>query len=131
MPISGPRRWRWRRAGTIDHYELWVDGVVSPAAAVGQSLAAGAGQHVWRVRAVSSLGNAGGWSVAQTFTVGAGGAAGGGASGGGAGDGGGGTSTKGNVHGGCSFGGSASGTSGGIFGLLALLLAVRRRRVRP
>jgi MYXO-CTERM domain-containing protein len=28
------------------------------------------GTHVWRVRAENSLGNSGGWSIAQTFTVG-------------------------------------------------------------
>jgi MYXO-CTERM domain-containing protein len=143
--VSGPEvNYQWTAAlalgqgGTVDHYELSVDGVVSQAAAVGQSIGAGAGQHVWRVRALNSLGNAGGWSVAQTFVVGAcnGGACGGGGgtdggSGGGTGSDGG-TSPTGNGkgHGGCDVAGSNS-RSNGLFSLLALaLLAASRRRVR-
>jgi hypothetical protein len=57
------------QGGTVDHYELWLDGVTTTAAGQPQALATPAGTHVWRVRAVNSLGNAGGWSVAQTFSV--------------------------------------------------------------
>lgn len=71
--------------GAIDHYEIWLDGEVTTVDGVSKALSTAVGTHVWRARAVNSLGNAGGWSVAQTFTVGGPGAGAGGAGGGGAG----------------------------------------------
>gem|GEM_PF-629678 len=89
------------QGGSIDHYEVAIDGQVSTTNALSVALPTASGAHVWRVRAVNSLNNAGGWSIAQSFTVAActtncsagmggangngGGAAGGTASGGAAG----------------------------------------------
>jgi MYXO-CTERM domain-containing protein len=70
--------------GTIDHYEIWLDGVVTKASGTSQAIDTANGTHVWRVRAVNSLGNAGGFSVAQTFTVSSSGSAGSSGAGGGA-----------------------------------------------
>ncbi|MET0403959.1 MAG: glycoside hydrolase family 71/99-like protein [Cystobacter sp.] len=58
------------RGGTLTRYELWLDGVITSVGNVTQvTRSTSSGRHVWRVRAVNSLGNPGGWSVAQTFTV--------------------------------------------------------------
>ena len=57
--------------GNLTTYEIWLDGTVheTSSLALTGALDAAPGSHVWRVRAVNSLGNAGGWSVAQTFSV--------------------------------------------------------------
>ena len=57
--------------GSLSAYQVYLDGaVLSPGSlALSDALSLSPGVHVWRVRAVNSLGNAGGWSVAQTFTV--------------------------------------------------------------
>ena len=57
------------QGGTIDHYEVAIDGQVSTTSALSVALPTASGSHVWRVRAVNSLNNAGGWSVAQSFSV--------------------------------------------------------------
>ncbi|MFY0576685.1 hypothetical protein ACN28S_22220 [Cystobacter fuscus] len=58
------------QGGTLARYELWLDGVITSVGSSTQvTRSTPSGRHVWRVRAVNSLGNAGGWSVAQTFTV--------------------------------------------------------------
>jgi hypothetical protein len=59
------------RGGSIDHYETWLDGSVSPVDGTTRSASMSNGVHTWRARAVNSLGNPGGWSIAQTFRVGA------------------------------------------------------------
>lgn len=57
--------------GTLASYDTWLDGTVKSTSSLALSAATSlsGGTHVWRVRAVNSLGNAGGWSVAQTFAV--------------------------------------------------------------
>jgi hypothetical protein len=57
--------------GSLKTYDTWLDGTVlsTSSLALSAMTTLSAGTHVWRVRAVNSLGNAGGWSVAQTFTV--------------------------------------------------------------
>ncbi|WNG17263.1 glycoside hydrolase family 71/99-like protein [Cystobacter fuscus] len=58
------------QGGSLARYELWLDGVITSVGSSTQvTRSTTSGRHVWRVRAVNSLGNAGGWSVAQTFTV--------------------------------------------------------------
>jgi hypothetical protein len=145
--------------GTLTSYDLWIDGVVVPTSslALSRAVAATPGAHVWRVRANNSLGNAGGWSVAQTFSVGgaigdggsgaaaaedagdAAAATGGGSFDAGAMDAGTGSAANGSGCS-CSFvvGDSTSGQGGGlalgglVAGLLGALraLALRRRRGR-
>jgi hypothetical protein len=58
--------------GSLTSYETWIDGTVqgTSSLALSGTTSLSPGTHVWRVRAVNSLGNRGGWSVAQTFTVG-------------------------------------------------------------
>jgi hypothetical protein len=58
--------------GSLTTYQTWVDGTVhaTTSLSLGATTNLPSGTHVWRVRAVNSLGNSGGWSVAQTFTVG-------------------------------------------------------------
>lgn len=61
--------------GTISHYEIVLDGVVrrTTDASTTEVMVTHLGsersgnEHRWRVRAVSTLGNAGGWSLRQTF----------------------------------------------------------------
>ena len=55
--------------GSLTGYEVLLDGVTVTAASLSQVIATVAGAHVWRVRARNSLGNAGGWSLPQRFTV--------------------------------------------------------------
>jgi hypothetical protein len=57
--------------GSLTTYQTWVDGTVQTTSSLALSATTNLtnGTHVWRVRAVNSLGNSGGWSVAQTFTV--------------------------------------------------------------
>ena len=55
--------------GTIDHYDLWLDGSISRIDQANPIVSTAPGAHVWRARAVNSLGNAGGWSIGQSFTV--------------------------------------------------------------
>ena len=57
--------------GTLTTYDTWLDGTVKSTSslALSATTSLSAGTHVWRVRAVNSLGNAGGWSIAQTFAV--------------------------------------------------------------
>ena len=123
------------QGGTIDHYEVSVDGAVSAAPNGTAAIAADAGQHVWRVRAVNSLGNAGGWSIAQTFTVGdCSGSACGGTDGGHGSDVDGGTSGTGaaggkSARGGCEVGGAA-GNPAAITSLFVFALLALRRRSR-
>jgi hypothetical protein len=59
--------------GSLTTYQTWLDGAVQPTSSLSLATTASLppGTHVWRVRAVNSLGNSGGWSIAQTFTVGA------------------------------------------------------------
>jgi len=59
--------------GEISHYEIAIDNVIlrTPgpwSTVVGVKLSVN-DTHVWCVRAVNSLGNAGGWSTLQSFTV--------------------------------------------------------------
>ena len=57
--------------GSLTTYDTWLDGAVQSTSslALDATTSLSVGTHVWRVRAVNSLGNAGGWSIAQTFTV--------------------------------------------------------------
>jgi hypothetical protein len=57
--------------GTLTTYQTWVDGTVQTTSSLALTATVNLanGTHVWRVRAVNSLGNSGGWSVAQSFTV--------------------------------------------------------------
>ncbi len=57
--------------GSLTSYQTWLDGTVGPLSSLALTATASLspGTHVWRVRAVNSLGNSGGWSIAQTFTV--------------------------------------------------------------
>ncbi|HEX3852966.1 MAG TPA: hypothetical protein VHW01_18515 [Polyangiaceae bacterium] len=57
------------QGGTIDHYEVAIDSAISSTNALSVALPTASGSHVWRVRAVNSLNNAGGWSIPQSFTV--------------------------------------------------------------
>jgi hypothetical protein len=57
------------QGGIIDHYEVAIDSAVSNTNALSVALPTASGAHVWRVRAVNSLNNAGGWSIPQSFTV--------------------------------------------------------------
>jgi hypothetical protein len=57
------------QGGTIDHYEVAIDDDISNTNALSVALPTASGMHVWRVRAVNSLNNAGGWSIPQSFTV--------------------------------------------------------------
>jgi hypothetical protein len=66
-----------RGGGLISHYEVVVDGEVRRTKDADATMltvshlngSAGGSKrtHEWRVRAVNSLGNAGGWSLPQTF----------------------------------------------------------------
>ncbi|APR83195.1 xylosidase/arabinosidase [Minicystis rosea] len=155
--VSGPSvTYEWTPAlalaqgGTIDHYEVWLDGAITKASGTSMALMTSPGTHVWRVRAVNSLGNAGGFSVAQTFTAsdggsassassgssvsaggsmgGTGGATGGGGAAGGGGGAGGDPPMEGKGGCGCSMPGLP--LSEGPLGLLSLLswLMLARRR---
>jgi hypothetical protein len=74
---SGSVAFSWTAAlalsggGTLTGYQILLNGVTttpgSLATAYAVSLAPGT--YVWRVRAQNSLGNSGGWSIAQIFTV--------------------------------------------------------------
>jgi hypothetical protein len=57
--------------GSLTTYDTWLDGTVQSTSslALGATASLAPGTHVWRVRAVNSLGNSGGWSIAQTFQV--------------------------------------------------------------
>jgi len=57
--------------GSLTTYQTWLDGTVRTTSSLSLSATTSltSGTHVWRVRAVNSLGNDGGWSVAQTFVV--------------------------------------------------------------
>ena len=56
--------------GSLSRYDVWLDGTVYNVGLVtAASLTTTPGAHVWRVRAVNSLGNASGWTVAQSFTA--------------------------------------------------------------
>ena len=57
--------------GNLTTYDTWLDGTVQSTSSLAPSATTSlsVGTHVWRVRAVNSLGNAGGWSIAQTFAV--------------------------------------------------------------
>jgi hypothetical protein len=72
---SSPGSFSWTAAlalpggGSLSRYDVWLDGtVINVGLTQTASLALTAGNHVWRVRAVNSLGNAGGWSIAQSFS---------------------------------------------------------------
>ena len=76
--VSGPSvTYTWSAAlalaggGSLTTYDLWLDGAVQSTSslALSTTLSAAPGAHLWRVRATNSLGNSGGWSIAQSFTV--------------------------------------------------------------
>jgi MYXO-CTERM domain-containing protein len=120
--------------GTIDHYEIWLDGTITKASGLSQEIATANGTHVWRVRAVNSLGNAGGFSVAQTFSVSDSGSgsevSASGAGGSSTGSGGGGSSGDKQGDCACTAPGASSSDTPILFAPLLSLLAVARRRRR-